>query len=617
MDAFEPIRVEAAGLHETLVSNGADPLRPLELVLAAAAHLDVEIAWLEAGDPQLKGARALYDDQSGTVCCESVGDESERALLVAHELGHHELHGGSASCADSDIDPTRSIEAAPVGLERVEDYGAREKRELQANVFARELVLPRAMAQALHIEQSLTASAIAASTKLPIGLVRQQLFDALLLPRSVPNDEPSPPPPVRRPDPSQDRAAAHRGTPFQLQAGPGTGKTRTLVRRVASLLGDGVDPAAILILTFSNRAAGELSERLTVAAPETASKLWIGTFHSFGLDLIRRHYDRLELSKNPTMFDRSDAIAVLEEILPTLPLVHYRNLWDPAMVLRDIVAAISRAKDEMVGPGGYRALATAMRDTAVGEVQRVAAEKCIEIAAIYDLYEEAKRKHGGVDFGDLIMRPARLLEKDEAIRVAVRLRHRHVLVDEYQDVNRASAHLLKMVAGNGERLWVVGDARQSIYRFRGASSTNMVRFGTDYPGAVVDRLDVNYRSTGPIVQTVTAVAPHMRASAGMLPLALKADRGSSPHQPEVRQFELPHDEAAGVAASIRELEADGVRLRLPTRTTERRRTMHNPRGARLPQGTSSPKARGCSRRPLECRAWSLRVRSERVSLSGA
>ena len=95
---------------------------------------------------------------------------------------------------------------------------------------------------------------------------------------------------------------------------------------------------------------------------------------------------------------------------------------------------------------------------------------------IYDLYEEALRKHVGVDFGDLIMRPARLLEDDEAVRVDVQLRHRHVLVDEYQDVNRASARLLKTVAGDGERLWVVGDARQSIYRFRGASSENMVRF---------------------------------------------------------------------------------------------------------------------------------------------
>ena len=127
-----------------------------------------------------------------------------------------------------------------------------------------------------------------------------------------------------------------------------------------SLLADGVDPAAILVLTFSNRAAGELSERLIAAAPEAAPKLWIGTFHAFGLDLVRRYHDKLGLTPDPALFDRSDAIAVLEEILPTLPLVHYRNLWDPAMVLRDIVAAISRAKDELADTARYRALARAM-----------------------------------------------------------------------------------------------------------------------------------------------------------------------------------------------------------------------------------------------------------------
>jgi DNA helicase-2/ATP-dependent DNA helicase PcrA len=231
------------------------------------------------------------------------------------------------------------------------------------------------------------------------------------------------------------------------------------------------------------------------------------------------------------------------------------------MVLRDIVAAISRAKDEMVGPERYRALAAAMETAAVDEDAQIAAAKCLEIADIYDLYEAALRKHGGVDFGDLIMRPAQLLHEDEAIRIAARLRHRHVLVDEYQDVNRASARLLEMVAGDGERLWVVGDARQSIYRFRGASSENMVRFTADYPGAVIDQLGVNYRSTGQIVRCFVAVAPRMGASEGMLTLSLEANRGDGPGRPEIRPFETLDNEAAGVAASIRQLEDAGVKLR--------------------------------------------------------
>ena len=527
MDPFESIRSKAAALHEELLSDGKDPFDSLALVEAAVGRCDLDLVWLPQGDSALKGAQALYDDQSGTICCEDEENPTNRALLVAHELGHSELHAGSVTCAGSEIDPSRSTESAPVGLQRVEDYGARERRELQANVYARELLLPRVFVRELHLEQNLTASEIAQRMKFSMALVRQQLFDALLLPPMVVDDEPTSKLQIQhKHDPSQEHAAVHRAKPFLLQAGPGTGKTRTLMKRVLSLLKEGTDPAAILILTFSNRAAGELSERLTAAAPEAAPKLWIGTFHAFGLDLVRRYHDKLELAPDPSLFDRSDAIEVLEDILPTLPLVHYRNLWDPAMVLRDIIDAISRAKDEMVGPDRYRTLANAMQAEAADQDEdaRIAAAKCLEIAEIYDLYEEALRKHGGVDFGDLIMRPAHLLEGDEILRISVQLRHRHVLVDEYQDINRASARLLKMVAGDGERLWVVGDARQSIYRFRGASSENMVRFSSDYPSAVTDQLGVNYRSTAQIVHGIVAVASHMGASNGMLPLELEADR---------------------------------------------------------------------------------------------
>lgn len=149
-----------------------------------------------------------------------------------------------------------------------------------------------------------------------------------------------------------------------------------------------------------------------------------------------------------------------------------------------------------------------------------------------------------IDFGDLIMRPALLLESDSAIRSSIQLRHRHVLVDEYQDVNRASGRLLKAIASDGKRLWVVGDSRQSIYRFRGASSTNMAAFSTDYSGAKSDQLNVNYRSTQQVVDTVVNVAPNMGASKGMLRLALTADRGPGPAQPEVRSYDTLEDEGA-------------------------------------------------------------------------
>ncbi len=559
MEAFEPIRDIAARLQTELVSAGADPFKPMVLAEAAIQKLELELVWLESGNPALKGARALFDDQSGAVICENSGEPGERAQLVAHEIGHACVHATSSSCTSADIDPSRSTEAAPVGLQRVEDYGARERRELQANVFAREFLFPRSLARRLHIDEASGTTEIAERNGLSKHLIRQQIFDALLLPPPPEATMAAPRPP--RVDVSQDRAAAHRGSAFQLQAGPGTGKTATLVKRVLSLLREGVDPAAMLVLTFSNRAAGELAERLAATVPDAAPHIWIGTFHAFGLDLVRRYHDSLGLSPDPPLFDRSDAIEVLEEILPTLPLLHYRNLWDPAMELREIVAAISRAKDEMTDPARYRALAQAMFDRARDDDTREAAEKCLEVACVYELYEQALRDYGGVDFGDLIMRPVLLLEADPALRTVLQLRHRHVLVDEYQDVNRASGRLLKAIAGDGKRLWVVGDSRQAIYRFRGASSANMALFSGEYEGATVDRLSINYRSTSQVIDAFQAIAPRMGASKGMLPLALNADRGSGATIPEIRAFDTLAQEEEGVAASIRELEASGVRLR--------------------------------------------------------
>ena len=330
------------------------------------------------------------------------------------------------------------------------------------------------------------------------------------------------------------------------------------------MIKDGVDPASILVLTFSNRAAGELSERLEQAVPEAAAKVWVGTFHAFGLDVVRRFYRELNLPAAPILFDRSDAIEVLEELLPTLPLVHYRNLWDPTLVLRDILDAISRAKDELVTPDHYRVLSDAMlsKAQAIGDDEQIkAAEKCLEVADVYDLYEKKLSERGAIDFGDLVMRPALLLDANAVVNAELQLRHRHVLVDEYQDVNRASARLVTLVSGDAKRLWVVGDARQSIYRFRGASSANMVKFSEDYDEPVIDSLEINYRSSEQIVDSFVATAPRMGASHGMLPLSLYANNGPGQTATEIRRFEKPDDEIEGIAARIEDLKGSGIAYR--------------------------------------------------------
>ena len=240
-----------------------------------------------------------------------------------------------------------------MGLQRVEDYGKRERRELQANVFAREFVLPRERARSLYLDGGLSTNQIAERTGLGIALVRQQVLDAILLPAVVEEEQRAPLVPKR--DLAQERAAAHRGSPFQLQAGPGTGKTRTLVKRIASLVEEGIDPSAILALTFSNRAAGELAERVAQVLPDKAPNIWIGTFHSFGLDLLRRSGTSIGLSADPQLFDRSDAIAVLEEI----PDARSEAL-PKSLTPRSSCATSFRhfaAKDEMVDHHRYRELA--------------------------------------------------------------------------------------------------------------------------------------------------------------------------------------------------------------------------------------------------------------------
>ena len=251
---------------------------------------------------------------------------------------------------------------------------------------------------------------------------------------------------------------------------------------------------------------------------------------------------------------------MLEEILPTLPLVHYRNLWDPALILKEIFSAISRAKDELFDAPGYLALAKRMEeDAASDEEKQNAAKKCLEIAAIYERYESAKADHKAVDFGDLIMRPTRLLESNKAIQAAVQLRHRHVLVDEYQDVNRASVRLVKAIAGDGKRLWVVGDARQSIYRFRGASSVNMARFqdrivshGRDRPARDQLPLDpAGHRCVHRLRAGHGRVQRHAARS------SFTPDRGVGPEGLDLRKFDRDEDEEEGIAAAIQRIGGQG------------------------------------------------------------
>lgn len=558
MDAVELARQSASELHAQTVAAGHDPWRPYEFAVAAARGRDLDVETTAKDAALLNKARATFIPSERLILHENVGSAFNQAFLVAHEIGHVQLGDDPGAEPALEVDPARSAEASPVGMDRVIGYGSRQRREVQMDLFARELLLPRSVVRKLHVEENLTASAIAQRLGAPFEVVALQLFDALLLPVVIPKDtEVVPERPLNK---EQAAAAAHRGAAYLLEAGPGTGKTQTLVARVLSLLEDGFDPRRILLLTFSNKAAGEMAERIAAKHPEAAAAMWIGTFHAFGLDIIRRFRTELQFPEDPRMMDRTEAVELLEYEFPRLQLVHYRNVYDPTQNIADILSAISRAKDEVVDEKEYARLADAMRLSATTDAQREAAEKALEVARVYEVYEELKRRSNCIDFGDLVSMPVHLLEHDNEIREHLRAEYDHILIDEYQDVNRSSVRLLAALRATGEHLWVVGDPKQSIYRFRGASSFNVARFGTeDFAGGKRGRLMENYRSVAEIVESYSEFGRQMKA--GGAASALVPRRVASGSAPELRTLDGADEMSVALAEAIEAMRADGYSYR--------------------------------------------------------
>ena len=410
----------------------------------------------------------------------------------------------------------------------------------------------------LHIDEGLTASQIAARMAAPLSVVSQQLLDALLLPVEPIEAAKAH---VERPlNTLQADAAAHRGGAYLLEAGPGTGKTQTLTGRIEGLLADNVDPRRILVLTFSNKAAGEMAERIARKNPTAAAAMWIGTFHAFGLDIVRRFAPQLGVPKDPRMMDRTEAVELLEQEFPRLRLNHFQDLYDPTRNIADILSAISRAKDEVVDAAGYAAFAAAMLAKATTADQIEAAEKAAEVARVYDNYERLKRGANCIDFGDLVSMPVRLLESDPGVQASVRGAYDHVLVDEYQDVNRSSVRLIEAICPDGLNLWVVGDAKQSIYRFRGASSFNTARFGKeDFKGGHRGRLERNYRSSKEVVDSFSAFAAQMKVSPGEA--GLEAERGALYHPVELHAVPQADNQVVAIADAIEAMRTQDYKYR--------------------------------------------------------
>ena len=326
----------------------------------------------------------------------------------------------------------------------------------------------------------------------------------------------------------QREAVVHEGGPLVVFAGAGSGKTRVITYRVAHLISEhGAAPWRILAVTFTNKAAGEMKERLLRLLGEDGAAVRVGTFHATCARLLRRHGECVGLSKSFTIYDDQDQQALVKRVLRDLGLDAKR--YQP----KAMAGRINRAKQEVQGPAEI--------DTpdAWSEVVR----------RVYSTYEERLQQANALDFGDLIYRTVRALESNEQFRAEVVGRFSHVLVDEFQDTNHAQFRLVRLLAEGHQNLCVVGDDDQSIYRWRGADRRNILDFRASFPGATLVKLEQNYRSTKRILRAANAV---ITRNTEREPKELWTDNAEGDSVLVVRTMD-ERDEARLVVRGLREL----------------------------------------------------------------
>jgi len=304
----------------------------------------------------------------------------------------------------------------------------------------------------------------------------------------------------------QEQAVAHFEGPLLVLAGAGSGKTRVLTSRICHLVRfHGVSPSRILAVTFTNKAAGEMRERVRALLGEDPAGMWLGTFHALGARILRRHAPRLGWSSTFTIYDQDQSLRQIKRAQEDVGIDPKR--WNPK-VFR---AHVSGAKNQLVSAQAFLEENGDSFDITTRHVAR-----------IYPVYQEALRNHDAFDFDDLLMKPVELLEGHPDVLEEYRRRFSFVLVDEYQDTNRAQFRFLELFARESGNLMVVGDDDQSIYAWRGADIRNILDFEEAFPGASTVRLEQNYRSSGTILSAANQVIQHNVRRKGK---TLRTDRG--------------------------------------------------------------------------------------------
>jgi DNA helicase-2/ATP-dependent DNA helicase PcrA len=307
----------------------------------------------------------------------------------------------------------------------------------------------------------------------------------------------------------QAAAVTHETGPLLIIAGAGTGKTTVITRRIAYLIATrAARPSEILALTFTDKAAAEMEERVDTLVPYGYADVRIATFHAFGDRLIKENALELGLTPDFRVLTRAEQIIFLRDHLFEFPLKHYRPLGDPTRHLQAILGQISRLKDEDVGPDEYLAHAEELLAAAADDESRLEAEQHLELARTYAQYQTLMARRGQVDFGDQIVETLRLFRTRPHVRRRYQERFRYILVDEFQDTNYAQFELVKLLAARHRNVAVVGDDDQAIFRFRGASMSNILDFDRTYPDARQVVLQENRRSPQAVLDAAYRLIQH-------------------------------------------------------------------------------------------------------------
>ena len=330
---------------------------------------------------------------------------------------------------------------------------------------------------------------------------------------------------------NKEQAEAVKRTegPVLILAGAGSGKTRVITHRIAYLMDEcGVNPWNILAITFTNKAAGEMRERVDKLIGFGAESVWISTFHSMCVRILRRHIENLGYESSFTIYDTDDQKSLMKEVCK------YLKIDTKELREREILSEISSAKNELTTPLQYR------------EENEGISFRYKRIADAYEEYQKRLHKNNALDFDDLLMLTVELFHSHDEVLASYQNRFRYIMVDEYQDTNNAQFELVRLLAGKYRNLCVVGDDDQSIYRFRGANIRNILDFEKVYPDAFVVKLEQNYRSTQNVLDAANAV---IRNNTGRKEKSLWTDRGEGTRI-HLREFNTAREEAAFVADDI-------------------------------------------------------------------